>query len=219
MLYTLAAVHRVEALAMMTVSDISGPPRTSASGSATRAAPRCRRHDPRRLPRRDERGLSAMTDIDIANADRLLTTTRSVRRRLDATRPVPERADRGVPGGRPAGSHGRQPAGLAVRRRHRSRQAPGDRRRVPQAWDVYREAVGGVHVPRDDPRAAASPRAGLVAAPRRPPRGGAGAPRPVRHGTRRRRAALPHGHDDGVRAARRLVVHARGARLAASGRA
>ena len=30
-----------------------------------------------------------MTDIDIANADRLLTTTRSVRRRLDFARPVP----------------------------------------------------------------------------------------------------------------------------------
>ena len=56
MLYTVAAVHRVEALAMMTVSDIVGATedeRVRISDDA--AAPGCRRHDPRRLPRRDER--------------------------------------------------------------------------------------------------------------------------------------------------------------------
>ena len=125
MLYTVAAVHRVEALAMMTVSDILGATEDERERiSDDAAAPRCRRHDPRRLPRRD-RGGPTMTDIDITNADHLLTTTRSVRRRLDFDAPRADRADPGVPRGRPAGADGRQPAGLALRRRHRARHTGG----------------------------------------------------------------------------------------------
>ena len=53
MLYTVAAVQRVEALAMMTVSDILGATEDERERiSDDAAAPGRRRHDPRRLPRR-----------------------------------------------------------------------------------------------------------------------------------------------------------------------
>ena len=51
MLYTVAAVHGIEALAMMTVSDLVTE-EASTRDLRRRAAPGCRRHDPHRLPRR-----------------------------------------------------------------------------------------------------------------------------------------------------------------------
>ena len=52
MLYTIAAVHRIEALAMMTVSDILGATEDERERISDAQLRRRRRHDARRLPRR-----------------------------------------------------------------------------------------------------------------------------------------------------------------------
>lgn len=60
--------------------------------------------------------------------DELLTTTRTVRKRLDLTRPVPEDLIRGLPAGGAAGAVWLQPAGLALDRGDRRRPAARHRR-------------------------------------------------------------------------------------------
>ena len=64
-----------------------------------------------------------MTTLDRATVDHLLTTTRAVRKRLDLESTGRARGDRGVPAPRDPGADRRQLAGLALDRRHRSRQA------------------------------------------------------------------------------------------------
>ena len=152
----------------------------------------------------------ASTTHDIVNADRLLTTTRSVRRRLDFDRPVPAALIEEcltVALQAPTGGN-LQVWRFVVVTDPDKRAAIADVYR--RAWDVYRESSATMYSFRDDdPRAAREPTGdGLVAVPGRPPRAGAGVPRPVRDGPRRRHAALPHGHDAGVRPAGRVVVHA-----------
>ena len=99
-----------------------------------------------------------MTDIDIANADRLLTTTRSVRRRLDFDRPVPAGLIEECLDGRAAGPDRRQPAGLALRRRDRPGQAGGDRRHLPPRLGRLPGVVGDdVLVPRRRPASRGEP--------------------------------------------------------------
>jgi nitroreductase len=98
-----------------------------------------------------------MTDIDIANADRLLTTTRSVRRRLDATRPVPDELIEEclrVALQAPTGGN-LQVWRFVVVTDPDKRRAIADVYR--KAWDVYRESAAYTFRD-DDPRAAASPR-------------------------------------------------------------
>ena len=56
--------------------------------------------------------------------DELLSTTRSVRKRLDLNRPGGARADPGVHRGGHPGAHRRQRPGLALHHRHRRGQAP-----------------------------------------------------------------------------------------------
>lgn len=100
-----------------------------------------------------------MTDIDIANADHLLTTTRSVRRRLDFDRPVPIdeiRACLAVALQAPTGGN-LQMWRFVVVTDPDKRQAIAEVYR--RAWDAYREAAPTTYAYRDDdPRAAAHPR-------------------------------------------------------------
>ena len=98
-----------------------------------------------------------MTDIDIANADRLLTTTRSVRRRLDFDRPVPSALIEEcltVALQAPTGGN-LQVWRFVVVTDPRKRAAIAEVYR--RAWDVYRESSATMYSFRDDdPRAAAS---------------------------------------------------------------
>ena len=100
-----------------------------------------------------------MSDIDIANADRLLTTTRSVRRRLDFSRPVPvELIEECLDVALQAPTGGNlQVWRFVVVTDADKRAAIGDIYR--RAWDVYREAASTTYSYREgDPRAAAHPR-------------------------------------------------------------
>jgi len=100
-----------------------------------------------------------VTDIDIAEADRLLTTTRSVRRRLDFDRPVPKELIEeclAVAVQAPTGGN-LQVWRFVVVTEPATRQAIADVYR--RAWDVYKESSATMYAFRpDDPRAAASPR-------------------------------------------------------------
>ena len=100
-----------------------------------------------------------MTDIDVTNADHLLTTTRSVRRRLDFDRPVPtalvqeclEVALQAPTGGN------LQVWRFVVVTEPDTRRAIADIYR--KAWDIYKEASATTYAFREgDPRAAAMPR-------------------------------------------------------------
>jgi nitroreductase len=89
--------------------------------------------------------------------DELLTTTRSVRRRLDLTRPVPEHLVREcieVAIQAPSGSN-RQHWHWLVVTDAQSRQFIGERYR--EAWYAY-SAAGRPTYPAEDPRAAQAPR-------------------------------------------------------------
>ena len=100
-----------------------------------------------------------MTDIDIANADRLLTTTRSVRRRLDFERPVPlELIEECLTVALQAPTGGNlQVWRFVVVTDPDKRAAIAEIYR--RAWDVYREAASTTYSFREgDPRAAAHPR-------------------------------------------------------------
>ena len=100
-----------------------------------------------------------MTDIDIANADRLLTTTRSVRRRLDFARPVSvELIEECLTVALQAPTGGNlQVWRFVVVTDADTRRAIADVYR--KAWDVYKESSATMYTFReDDPRAAASPR-------------------------------------------------------------
>ena len=100
-----------------------------------------------------------MTDIDIANADRLLTTTRSVRRRLDLERPVPaELVEECLQVALQAPTGGNlQMWRFVVVTDVDKRRAIADVYR--KAWDVYLQAAPTTYAYRDDdPRAAAHPR-------------------------------------------------------------
>jgi nitroreductase len=99
------------------------------------------------------------TDIDIANADKLLTTTRSVRRRLDFSRPVApaliqECLDVALQA--PTGGNLQMWRFVVV--------TDADKRRAiadiyRKAWEVYLQAAPTTYAYRDDdPRAAAHPR-------------------------------------------------------------
>lgn len=100
-----------------------------------------------------------MTDIDIANADHLLTTTRSVRRRLDFDRPVPAEVIReclAVALQAPTGGN-LQMWRFVVVTDADTRRAIADVYR--RAWDAYLQAAPATYSYRDDdPRAAAHPR-------------------------------------------------------------
>ena len=85
-----------------------------------------------------------MTTLDRATVDHLLTTTRAVRKRLDLESAGRARGDRGVPAARDPGADRWQLAGLALDRRHRSRQA---RSRSPTRTA---RMLGAVH--RGEPR-------------------------------------------------------------------
>ena len=114
---------------------VPGPPLAAA---ARRRDRRAGGPDRRRL--RDE--LTRGTMIRMApdmTPDELLTTTRTVRKRLDLTRPVPPAGPR-VPGDRASGAERQQPAALALDRRHR----PGAYAR--RVGEVY--AAGRARLPR-----------------------------------------------------------------------
>ena len=100
-----------------------------------------------------------MTEIDIANADRLLTTTRSVRRRLDLTRPVPPALIEeclAVALQAPTGGN-LQLWRFVVVTDADQRAAIADLYR--RAWDVYRQQTSAMYTFREgDPRASAMPR-------------------------------------------------------------
>ena len=101
----------------------------------------------------------AETDIDIDNADRLLTTTRSVRRRLDFSRPVPvELIEECLTVALQAPTGGNlQVWRFVVVTDPDKRAAIADVYR--RAWEVYREASATTYSFREgDPRAAAHPR-------------------------------------------------------------
>ena len=83
--------------------------------------------------------------------DELLTTTRTVRKRLDLTRDVPMEPGPGVPRDRAAGAVGLEPAGLAL-----GRGAPTPAQRAA-IGEVYRRAVERLPRPRPAPPAGCTP--------------------------------------------------------------
>ena len=122
--------------------------------------------------------------IDIANADLLLSTTRSVRKRLDLERPVPREVILECVRHGGAGADRQQRPGLAVDDRHRPREA----RRALRALRQHRPAVpGGGRERGDGQRRADDPRLQVGALPPRRARPGAGARHPVHRGPREHR--------------------------------
>ena len=123
--------------------------------------------------------------------------------------------DRGMPADRDPGADGLQPSALALRRRHRSGQAPRDRRALPEELgDLPVEPDGGDQsaLRRPDPGRGATAGRRLSPVPGRPPRARAGLPRPVLRGAGRRAAVERAGRHVGLDLAGRLELHAGRAR-------
>ena len=124
--------------------------------------------------------------LDLASVDHVLTTTRSVRRRLDLDAAGRARGDRGVSAPRDPGADRRQLAGVALDRGHRRRSCGCS---SPSSTATSRRRTSPRGSTTGEPSGAAAARRRLGEVPRRHPARGAGARDPVP--VRRARGSCP----------------------------